>query len=544
MLKYLHIENIILMENIDLGFDRGLNVITGETGSGKSAIIHALALVLGERANPNVIRHGAEKAVVEALFEIQSIPEIAALLREVGIEIDRDEELSIRREITNSGKNRIFIQNCASSLALVKQVGELLMRFVSQHSNHMLRELATHRETVDLFANLTTETKQFANEWKQLKKLHRELEELREAEGKRVREIEILRQEIEEIETVGLKTGEEEELYQEFSKLSQSEELSQTVQHLTQGLEGDEVSALGLLNALKPHFEKAVSIDPKLKEVSDSYQQQLLELQEIHYELAKYQAKIEFNPFRCQELSDRLASIKKLRKKYGASIEEVLAHLEKASARLSLLENIDSRKEELEKKITLAEKTCDKLAMHLTQKRKVAAKQLETAILRELQSLNMKQSHFEIRISLQPRSESGDDEIEMYLAPNVGEKCVPLRECASGGEMSRIVLALHTLLAEKEKIRLIVFDEVDANIGGETATSVGEKLEQIGQAQQVICITHFPQVAMHAHHHIQIHKVETNGRTLTQVRVLNLEERTQEIQRMVGGKSAYVFARK
>lgn len=568
MLKHLHIENIILIEEADIPFEDGLNVITGETGAGKSALIHALALVLGERANISAIRHGAEKGVVEATFSVDQNSEIIRLLQEAGIEVEKDEDLYIRREVSTLGKNRCFIQNRAASLALVKQVGNGLVNFVSQHANYLLKESAVHRAWVDQFGQLQKDVDLFSESWKRLQKIDQEIAHMRQEGAKRVREGETLQREIQEIAEADLQAGEEETLCEEHNRLAHAEELMQTIDGIIHGLDGEEGSAHAILRPLKGQFASISTMDSRLEGIAESYGRILLELQEIVYSLQTYLGKIESNPFRLQELNDRLAVISRMKKKYGVSIDEMIAYDRDAKERLTFLENLEESVVQREKEKKSLEQQCQILASTLTQKRKEAAKRLESAVTGELYSLHMDKSVFEIRVSLNSRCESGDDQVEMYLAPNVGEKSVPLKESASGGELSRVMLALQTVGVQKEKIEStrisqrfsgkddvtncsymqrgcekcgsIVFDEIDANIGGKTATAVGEKLQHISINQQVICITHFPQVAAQAHHHIHIRKEEKNGRTRTQVYVLDQEGRKEELVRMVGGQSALV----
>ncbi|MDP1836239.1 MAG: DNA repair protein RecN [Chlamydiales bacterium] len=535
MLNTLRIFDIVLVEQADVSFQPGFNVITGETGAGKSAILRALALVLGQRSDAQTLRQGAEKGIVEAAFDTTYPKALMNLLDNAGITYSIDEPLVLRRELSAAGKSRAFINNQLAQVSLLKAIGSSLVEMVGQHSNQELRETDSHRNIVDSFGNLQQDVKTFQSHWEQEKKLAKELNDLRHNEAQRLRQTEEFQRQLDEINEARLKEGEEEELYAEYSRLTNADELRGYVDGIYSLLLGEEGAVLGALSRQQQAFAKIAALDSELNDSRQAFQNAIVELQEVAYTLRDYANGIESDPRRAEQLDERLGTITQLKKKYGPTIEQVLEYQAKLSADLHNLEHADDRILEIETSLEKLRASNDELAALLTTKRAKAAKKLSLELATQLRSLNMPKVDFRIDVTKMPRSTHGDDHIEIFFAPNVGEKLVSVRECASGGEMSRLVLGLKALMAGKDEKTTLVFDEVDANIGGETATVVGQKFANIGQQLQLLCITHFPQVAKHAHHHIQIRKNELKGRTRTHVNVLEGNMRDDELKRMSGG---------
>lgn len=535
MLKELRIFNIILIETAEMTFQEGMNVITGETGSGKSAIMHALSYITGARADTGVIRKGCDKGAIEAAFEIDTLSHLKQMLEKAGIEQEPGAELIIRREISSNGKSRAFINNQFVQISLLRSVGEQLINIVSQHANQHLLSIDHHRHIVDLFGDLEQEVAIFSEAWARENSLHRQINELTSSEAQRLREIEVCLRELEELKEAALKEGEDEEIFAEYSLLANSEELAQKTEALVQTMTGDKQSIIQILNRNKTIFEELVRIDPALSDAAKSFYNAQIELQEIAYTLTAYQSRIEYNPTRTRALNDRLSLITSLKRKYGTTIPEIQSYQSNAAEKLKQLENTDARIEELKEELQQLSNKNHQLSTQLTEHRKQTAKKFEKSIVKQLRSLNMPKVEFQVEITPQKRSRTGDDQIEFFLIPNVGEHQIPLKDCASGGELSRMLLALHTVLAGKEQTPTLIFDEIDGNIGGETAVIVGEKLEEIGNKHQVICITHFPQVAKQAVLHLQISKSEKGGRTATRIQTLDPAARQRELARMVGG---------
>lgn len=535
MLKELRLTNIVLVESTAIPFSQCFNVLSGESGSGKSAIMNALNLIAGERCDSSSVRHGEDKGVVEAVFDLAALPQVAIMLDEAGIDHEHGSELYIRREITSAGKSRAFINNQLAQLTLLRQVSGELYEVVGQHANQKLLSLDYHRQTLDLYGNLEADVENFHLSWKEENETREKLEQLVSSEAQRMRAIEVARVEIEELEQANLKSGEEEEVFAEYTQLSNADELAQKVGDILNVLSGEKIAALAHISRQKASLEYLVKLAPNLADVAESYENALMELQEVAHSLRNFESSIEHNPERIELLDNRLELINRIKRKYGPTVDDVEAYYKQTLEKLDSLENADADIEILQEKLKgLVEKT-QGLADKLSAKRKAAAAKLQAAIVQQLRSLNMPKVEFFVELAPQKRNRHGDDKIEFFLTPNVGEHKVPLRDCASGGEMSRIMLAIQALLAGKEKIPTIVFDEIDANIGGATAAVVGEKLKEIAAQHQVLCITHFPQVAKLAEHHLRIMKKEIEGRTVTLVDVLDDASQQKELVRMLGG---------
>lgn len=534
MLKELRIFNIILIEAAEISFENGLNVITGETGSGKSAIMHALSLITGVRADSTIVRKGMEKGSVEALFEGSFSESLKQILDSAGITFDEEGGLIIRREISSNGKSRAFINNQLVQIALIKSVGECLVDIVSQHAGRHLLSIEAHRRIIDLYGDLEKEVSAFTESWERESDLQKKLNELVGNEAQRLREIEANLRELEELQEACLKDGEDEELFAEYSLLVNSEELAGKSAALLQMFNGERQSVIQLLNKQKGVFDELVALDASLAPTLEAFKTASIEMQEIAYTLARYNNRIECNPAHCGRLNDRLTLISQLKRKYGSTISEIHLYQQKLSKRLEELENSDADIERIKEELSQLSAINHKLASQISSKRKEAAKRFESEMVKQLVSLNMPKVEFQVEITAQRRSRVGDDLIEFFFVPNVGEHRIPIRECASGGELSRMLLALHVMLAGKGQIPTLVFDEIDEGVGGTTANLVGEKLCTLGINHQVLCITHFPQVAKRAALHLQISKAERKGRTATEIQALDEASRNHEISRMLG----------
>ena len=535
MLKQLKLQNIILVEKADIPFKSGLNILTGETGSGKSAIMSGLNLALGERSDTNIIRRGSEKGIVEAIFDIEGLNVLIAFLEDSGIEHEPNQELIIKREISISGKSRVFINNQQTQLQLLKKVGILLAQFVNQRANQQLFSQDYHREVLDLYADLTPLVKDYKTSYLNEKSMREQLNTFIRQEAQRLREIAICQTEITELEEAQLKEHEDEEIFAEYTVLVNSKELMEMAHEINQSLSGERQSVLNILNRNKLCLDSIAAMDSKLLEPASAFHNALLEIQEVSYTLRKYAGSLNHQPDRLNEINERLALINRLKRKYGSTIQEIQVYIEEAKNKLNDLENRETQIEELQLQLTKVEDNTNQLALQLTEQRELASRRFEQDLTEQLQSLNMAKAQFIVQVDLQKRTHFGDNKVEFFLQPNTGEHQISLREEASGGEISRVLLSLQTILAGKDRIPSIIFDEVDSNIGGETAAIVGEKLRKIGQKHQVICVTHFPQVASRAHHHLQISKSEKNGRTLTEIKSLTIHSQQKELERMVGG---------
>lgn len=533
-IKELHLKNIVLVEATVIPFYDGFNVLSGESGSGKSAIINALNLIAGDRSDISTIRRGAEKGVVEAVFDISGNLAIEHALDEAGIDHERGNDLYLRREITVTGKSRAFINNQLAQLTILRQITPFLFEIVGQHANQKLLTTEYHRQVIDLYGGLEKDLSNFAECYNEELETKEKLENLIQTESQRIRKIETLHAEIEEIEEAQLKDGEEEELFTEYTMLSNAEDLVQRTSDILKFLTGEKFNIISQLGRLRTNFEQLAQLDVTLADTLKSFENARLELEEVAHTIQRYQNRVEHNPEKAESLSKRLELINKLKRKYGPSVEDVLNYLATARKTVTELENVDADIDLLRDKLKKASESTHTLAHQLSQKRKEAITTFEKAIIKQLRSLNMQKAEFFAEMTLQKRTRHGDDKIEFFLIPNVGEHRISLKDCASGGELSRTLLAVQTLLAGKEQIPTLIFDEIDANIGGETATVVGEKLSEISRNHQVICITHFPQVAKQSHHHLRIHKEEVADRTVTLVSPLDEYGKQKELARMVG----------
>lgn len=534
MILELRIGNLILIETAEVYFKPHLNVLSGETGSGKSAIMEALQLIVGGRADTSIIRRGATKGSVEALIHPKYSRELKELLDAFDIEYSPEDSLLIRREIQSTGKSRALINDQVVTATQLKQVGDLLIDIVGQHANQGLLSTDYHRRLLDAFANLEEQSSYFQKEWQKENNLRKTLEDLVMGESARLRDIERCSFELEEIENAHIKEGEEECLFAEYTHLSNAEERSSKTREVMNGIVGEKNAVLPILRRQKGFLEQLQTLDPAIEEIVKLHQNAFLELEEVGHLLTQYHSRIEHNPSRLKPLDERLRLINSLKKKYGKSVADILGYANQLKQKLQHLQNTDHQIEAIKEDLAKIESQNDQLAAGLTCKRQAAIPLMEKALQKELASLNMPKAIFQVELSPQKRSASGDEKIEFFLIPNTGEHRIPIRECASGGELSRLMLALQTLLAGKAATPTLVFDEIDANIGGATAVIVGEKLKCIARQHQVLCITHFPQVASQADHHIQIAKTERDGRTHTQVTILDEHSRRMELKRMRG----------
>jgi DNA repair protein RecN (Recombination protein N) len=502
--------------------------MSGETGSGKSAILSALNLIIGQRADAGLIRQGCEQGMAEAVFSIEGLSDVHALLEEGGI-AHEEGELIIRRELQQQGKSRAFVNQQQVTTAFLKKLGESLIGVVGQHANMQLLSSDFQRDAADLYGGHLSLAEKMRQAWKRERELGNEIDALKKSEGERVRESERSRMELEEIEQACVQEGEEEELFAEYSRLVNAEEINASLFAAVQNLSSDEDGVLQRLQLAGRALDEAVRLDPALQDVRDSFQSAVMELQEAAYALETHRERQSFDPERFEEVNARLTLLNRLKRKYG----ETASYREKLLIRLEELENAEGRIEKLEHELRALEKENEQLAKELTAKRRVSAASLECAMMEQLGQLNMPKVSFEIAVEPHER---GDDRVEFLMKPNVGERIVPVRECASGGELSRVMLALQTLLGGRSGMPTLLFDEIDANIGGETAVVIGDKLKEIAKSHQVLCITHFPQVARQADHHLRIRKQEEEGRTLTRIDHLDAEGRGEELCRMLGTK--------
>jgi DNA repair protein RecN (Recombination protein N) len=544
MLVELVIENYAVIERLRVRFHRGLNLLTGETGSGKSIVVDALGLLLGSRASPEMIRTGAERARVSGIFEAPSAPAARALLESAGIEIE-DGELLIEREILAGGKSRAFAGSRPVTAALLRDLAQHLGDIHGQHDQQRLFSPDAQLEILDAFAgasNLLDEVRAAYAGWRACRA---ELEDLERNEQEKLRLADLWSFQRREIEEVAPKAGEDAELEIERRILQNFARIQEAAQGAYETLYDSPASALAGIRSSTRRLEELARIDPALGAVAESLKPTEFAVEEASFALRDYLSHLEANPERLEEIESRLAALDKLKRKYGAALDQVLAYLEDVRTRMAAVENAEERRAALGKQLKELTEAYEDAAGRLSRSRKDAARKLAKRVEEELASLAMERTTLRMDLERVAWSPGGFDEVRFLVSANPGEEPRPLDKVASGGEISRIALALKTCVAEgaasKSRstggpVRTLVFDEVDAGIGGRAAEVVGRRLKLLSAASQVLCVTHLPQIAGFAGHHYFVEKREENGRTVAVIRELDAPARTREIGRMLSGE--------
>ena len=541
MLKTLSVRNFALIENVNVEFDEGLNILTGETGAGKSILIDALGVVLGGRASTQYIRNGCDDLKVEAVFLIESTDKVKNILSELEIE-NEDEELIISRKIARNGKNAIIVNGSHITLASLKRIGNALIDVHGQNENLALLKEGTPYALVD---NSSDEIVAALAEYQKLYRLwisqQKALENKKKSAAENDQRLDMLRWQENEIAEAKLTVGEEEELEAEFKRLSNAEKIVGNVEESCRLLDGDDgFSVLTALATISKNLDDIQRYDHSLDDVRKMLEEADLNLHEAYHEIHSYGEQFEFSPGRIDELQERLELIHRLKKKYGATIEEILERHEKIKQELSSIENFDSDIEAMQQRIIKVKAQAIKRAEVLTKARQKSAKNLSLEIETELRQLGMKKAKFIIAVNpLEELSLKGSDDVDMLFSANAGEEVQPLSKVASGGELSRLALAIKAIDAERDdSAATMVFDEIDTGLGGLTANAVAECISKVAKYKQVLCITHLAQIASMADVHISIDKQVIDERTCTAVYRLNDFDRIKEIARMASGIDA------
>ncbi len=530
MLTTLRIKNLALVEDLTIELQSGLNVITGETGAGKSIIIGALNLVLGERADRTLIRAGADACSVEAVFEA---PQIHHLLVEHGLEPCENGQLILKRTFTGAGTNRQFINGSPATLAVLARIGESLVDIHGPHEHQSLLHPAKQLAILDAFGGLQEQRGEFAGLVRRHTDLQKEKAALIIDEKTYAQQLDLLRFQVNEIAAARLIAGEEPSVEQEYQRASNSArlmELSQTVRNL---LSGNEQSLLDQASAIGKALQDLQRIDASASPLLTQFEQALSLLRELHNDVSQYGERLEIDPARLQELEARLNLLHSLKRKYG----DAIAFGEEAQRKLLTLEQRDAEVERLNTALANLDRELRQAGAQLSRERRKLIPQLTKAAVKELSALGFRQSQFDVAVTSSEVTSSGLDVIEFQFAPNPGEPARPLRTIASSGELARVMLALKTVLATVDEVPVLIFDEVDANVGGETASAVGDKMRQIAASRQVLCITHLPQVAAKATAHFVVTKETRGGRTVSGIELLQGKERVTEVARMLGGQN-------
>lgn len=546
MLVELSVEQIAIIDRLNLRFEPGLNVLTGETGAGKSILIDALSLALGERAEAEMLRAGAEHAQVTAVFDVSASARLAARIQELGA-TPEDGLLYLTRELFAGGRSQARINGRPVPVATLKAVGDLLVDLHGQHQHQSLFHASEQMRFLDEWCgekvlSLKAELGECVRE---MRALQRELSTLQADARERAHLLDLYTFQKQEIEQARLTPGEEEELLAEERRLAHAEKLFATAESAYEMLTAGEPAAVDLLAQAVRALEEILPIDSELQPLVESLQNALYTVQDASAELRAYRDRVEFNPERLSEVQDRLHLIRTLKRKYGDTIEAVLDYLREVTEKMERLQGGEERAEELAIALRQTEEKAQQLAAELSRLRREGARRFEQAVAQELSELAMPRARFEVKLTPKPLETDGADAVEFLIAPNPGEPPRPLSRIASGGELSRVMLAIKSVLAEVEDVPTLVFDEIDIGIGGRTAGVVGEKLHSLSRQRQILCITHLPQIASRARLHLLIEKREAEGRTVTAVTPVEGEARVREIARMLGdtGESALRHAR-
>jgi len=548
MLTCLRVRDFAIIDRLELELEPGLNVVTGETGAGKSILVDALQLVLGARGRPEVVRTGAKSAEVEALVDLGDAPEVRVRLEEAGIEPDDETgELVVRRAIRDSGRTRAYLNG---RLATARQLGELASGMVdisSQHEHHSLVDPGTHLDYLDAFADLGALRAEVAEAHRTLARARRELREPEGRERVRGEREDLPRFQIREIDELDPRPGEMDELSAERERLRHAERLARAAGGAEDALSAQDDAVCEVVARIAAEVEDAATVDPQLAPFATQLDEARTQLEDAARELGSYARSVTLDPDRQKEVEERLDILRRLARKHGGSIESILAHREDAAHELEELDRHEERHRELTGAADRALADARRVSKRLSQARRKAARKLGTSITKELSSLGMGDARVLVDVAhLEGRDDeldvdgarltsTGIDRVELLIAPNRGEEPRPLRKIASGGELSRSMLAIKRVLAGLRPSGLYVFDEVDAGVGGAVAEVIGHKLRDVARHHQVLCITHLPQIAVFADAHFRVHKDVRGGRTYSTVHRLDGDERLEEIARMLGG---------
>ncbi len=539
MLLELIVENYAVVEQARMRFHEGLNILTGETGSGKSIVVDSLGLLLGARASAEMVRTGQTRARVSGIFSLEGKPDAVKLLSETGIEVDGEQELIVEREITANGKSRAFVGNRPVTTAFLRQLAPALGDIHGQNEQQLLFTATAQRQLLDEYAKAEALRGQASDAFACWRELGGKLEELNKNEQEKLRLLDLWSFQQKEIESVQPRVGEDAELEVERKILQNVTKLQENAAAAFELMYESPQSATTQLRQALKRLEELVKIDASLSETLAAARQASVQADEAAYALRDYLGKLEGDPARLDEVEGRLAALDKLKRKYGKTLEEVMAFRDDVAKSVDEVQNASAHRAELEKQRDEAAKLYEKLAADLSRKRSTAANILSKQVEAELKSLMMGGTQFQIAVKQGQWTATGFDEVAFLVSPNRGEELKALEKIASGGELSRIALALKTAAGDSGKntgISTLVFDEVDAGVGGAAAAAVGKRLKLLSKHNQVICVTHLAQIAGFADHHFSVAKREKNGRVSTEIEELAKPERAREIGRMLSGE--------
>ncbi len=534
MLSQLFIKNVAVIESASIDFENGFNVFTGETGAGKSILIDSINAVLGGRTSRDLVRTGTEKAVVSAVFTDIS-KETESLLEELGYDIE--DELMISREISAEGKSVCKVNMRPATAGILKQLSSVLIDVHGQHDSAVLQNPELHIGYIDSFGNSEKELLEYQESYKKLRTVEREIKKIINDDSDKTARIDMLKFQIGEIESAAIEEGEEEELLALSKRIKSAENIVELISETVSALDGDGESE-GALEGLSTAIEncaRLVEYFPQYEGLSEKFKEMYYEFEEFANDVKDNADELDFDPALQNRTERRLDQIFRLKRKYGGSVDEMFKYYNKAVSELENIEFSEERLEKLQKEQKQIFSETAELAETLSEKRHRAAEAFEKAVSEELSYLNMPNVRFSVHFDETEFTDSGKDNLEFYIATNAGEPLKPLTKIASGGELSRIMLSIKNVLADKDNVDTLIFDEVDTGISGSAAQKVGQKLKQVSGGRQIICVTHLAQVAAYADNHMLISKSTEGGKTFTSVESLGKEGRINELARIMGG---------
>ena len=548
MLKLLQIRNFALAENLTIEFQKGLNILTGETGTGKSILVGALAAALGDRVFTEVVRSGFEKATIEAVFEISHLSNIHSILGEKGI--DSNDELMLRREISTKGTTRAFINDSPVTITTLSEIGDYLVDIHGQHEHQSLFKQETHRYFLDSFGKLQPVLNQVKEKFSEVKKIQNELLKLEEKQKTLTEKLELYLFQKDEIDKAQLQKEEDVQLEEQRKLLANSEKLFEISNRLLQIFNGEENSLIDLIGEANNNLEDLSEFSNDLKNLYNEFNSARIIINETSRSIEEFQNSLEFDPQRLEEIESRLNLINTLKKKYGSTIEQVLNFRNQITKDLDTHENFEFELGNLRKEYQNALDQFKEAALQLSQQRKNIASKMENVVHEQLPLLGMSKTRFQIQIEFSEDEDGliflegkkiyadqfGLDHIEFYISTNPGEEFKPLNRIVSGGEISRIMLALKSILADVDRIPTLIFDEIDLGVSGRIAQAVGRSISNLSELHQILCITHLPQIASQGDSHFTVEKFVKDSRTFTKVTGLTEEGRIEEIARLIGGE--------
>jgi DNA repair protein RecN (Recombination protein N) len=557
MLLRLHIVDFAIIEEVELDLGPGLNVLTGETGAGKSIIVGATGILRGGRTSSEMVRSGRKEAVVEALFDLSDCPEVRDQVGQAGL--PPDDQLLVRRVIPKSGRGRVYVNGALCTAAVLARISDQLLDIAGQHEHQMLSDSGTHRQLLDALAGADPQVGELERVFGELREVAQRLARSRMDDRQRAERVDFLRFQLGELEQGDLRAGEEQELEQERRRLARASELLEVAHQGEQELYSDEGSVAERIARVRQRLEGLVGADGTLAPLSAQLEEARLLVEDAAQSLGRYLTDVELDPTRLEQVEERLDLIYRLRRKHGAgSVVDLLAARDTMRQELQQLESLDERLDQLEGQLAAVRRQAEEAATRLSATRRAAAQRLSRGVSRELSSLRMPGARLEVALSdLAPREgddaalcfgarrlgPTGWDRVELCIRTNVGEEARPLQRIASGGELSRIMLALRKVLGRHDPVRTSIYDEVDAGVGGAVADVVGRSLAEVSRHRQVLCVTHLPQVAAYADRHFSVGKATQGRRTVTCVERLAKRAAVEELARMLGGEQVTRAAR-